>query len=180
MAYIPIATTTVGSGGSSTIVFSNIPQTHTDLVLVFSCRTDRTGSSGAFGNGTDILNLTFNGSSTGYSARRLESPGSSSPYSSNDTSPSAIYVYQANGSGDNGTSNTFGNGKVYIANYTSSNYKTVSDEGVQEANNTQAFMGLTAGLWSNTAAITSISLAPNAGTTFLQYSTATLYGIRQS
>jgi hypothetical protein len=36
--YEPIATTTLGSNASS-YVFSNIPQTYTDLVIVLDCRT---------------------------------------------------------------------------------------------------------------------------------------------
>jgi hypothetical protein len=40
-------------------------------------------------------------------------------------------------------------------------------------------MNFIAGLWSNTAAITSISMAPDNGN-YPQYSTATLYGIKSS
>jgi hypothetical protein len=41
-------------------------------------------------------------------------------------------------------------------------------------------LNLTASLWSNTAAITSITVLPTTGTSFNQYSTATLYGIKKS
>jgi hypothetical protein len=55
------------------------------------------------------------------------------------------------------TANTFGNTEFYIPNYTSSNYKSFSVDGVTENNATAAF-ALYAGLWSNTAAITSFRL----------------------
>jgi hypothetical protein len=50
---------------------------------------------------------------------------------------------------------------------------------VTEDNATLAWAYLSAALWSNSAAITSVKLIPNAGT-FVQYSTATLYGINKS
>ena len=40
-------------------------------------------------------------------------------------------------------------------------------------------LSLIAGIWTGTAAITSISIAPYYGTLFAQYSSATLYGIRK-
>jgi hypothetical protein len=59
-------------------------------------------------------------------------------------------------------------------NYTSSNFKSFSADGANEDNTTSIYMGLTAGLWSQTAAITSLTLS---GANFAQYSTFTLYGI---
>jgi hypothetical protein len=47
-----------------------------------------------------------------------------------------------------------------------------------ENNATLSLMNLAAGLWSNTSAITSIKIT--AVGTFEQYSTATLYGIKNS
>jgi len=73
------------------------------------------------------------------------------------------------------TASTFGNGQVYIPNYAGSNNKSTSADTVSEDNATLAYSALTAGLWSNTAAITSITIA--AVTNFAQYSTAYLYGI---
>jgi len=57
--------------------------------------------------------------------------------------------------------------------------KSISADAVEENNGTTAFAGLSAALWSNTAAITSITLTPQTGS-YVQYSTATLYGISKS
>ena len=76
------------------------------------------------------------------------------------------------------TASTFGNAEIYIPNYASSNNKSVSADFVSETNAADAIFGLTAGLWANTSAITSIKLTPAAA--FAQYSTATLYGIKNS
>jgi hypothetical protein len=158
----------VGSGGASTITFSSIPQTYTDLLIKLSGR----GTSGSFPNPTII----FNGSSTGYSWRGLYGDGSGTA-SNNQSSTSSIILGTMDGSSE--TSNTFGNMDIYIPNYASSNYKSVSTDCVPENNATTNYMYLIAGLWSNTAAITSITINPGSGN-FAQYSTAYLYGIKNS
>jgi hypothetical protein len=71
----------------------------------------------------------------------------------------------------------FGNNIIYIPNYASSNYKSLSVDAVPEENGTQTYMILSAGLWSSSSAITSLKLVPNIGPNFVQYSTAYLYGI---
>jgi len=159
-----ITSVTVGSGGAASVTLpatGTIPQTYTDLKIVVSGRADTTTT------GIDIL---FNGSSTSYSNKRLYGTGSSV------ASDSAATTYISNIMIDDSsyTASTFGNGEIYIPNYTSSNYKSVSVDGVSENNATTALMMLTAGLWSNTAAI--ILLRPNAGN-FVQGSTFYLYGI---
>jgi hypothetical protein len=75
------------------------------------------------------------------------------------------------------TASTFSNAELYIPNYAGSNNKSSSVDGVSENNATASNMALTANLWSDTAAITSIKLTPAGGGNFVQYSTAYLYGI---
>jgi len=106
--------------------------------------------------------------------RRLTGTGAaaSSGSGTGDTS-----LFLDNPSSNSATASTFGNGEYYIPNYTSSNYKSVSADAVSENNNTTAYARLTAGLWSNTAAITSIRLTPDTGTAWVTNSTATLYGV---
>ena len=54
----------------------------------------------------------------------------------------------------------------------------MSVDAVGENNATQAFQIISAGLWANTAAITSIQLIPQSGGgTFVADSTVSLYGI---
>ena len=68
----------------------------------------------------------------------------------------------------------------YIHNYAGSTNKSVSVDAVGEANATYAEMDLLAGLWSNTDAITSVSIKPNIGSNFVIYSTAYLYGVKNA
>jgi hypothetical protein len=172
--YIPIATVTVGSGGAANIEFTSIPQTYTDLLVKCSLR-----QSGYTGVTWDWLKFRFNGSSaTVYSSRDLEGNGSN-VYSNTFTSQNGM-VKLGLANSTTSTSNTFSNNELYIPNYTSSNNKSASGDGVHEDNATAAIAVLGAGLWSNTAAITSITLFPENGTAWVQYSTATLYGIKNT
>jgi hypothetical protein len=168
--YEAIATVTVGAGGASNIEFTSIPATFTDLLVKVSARSSDSGDN-AFG-------LRFNGSSTAaYSMRRLWGNGSGA-FSGLSTSVNNMEgILAVNPSGS--TASTFGNAEIYIPNYTSSNNKSVSIDAVNENNATTAYAELYAGLWSNTSAITQVTLGYMTGN-FVQYSTATLYGIKNS
>lgn len=165
---VAIATTTVGSGGASDITFSSIPSTYTDLAILISARTNR-------GDTNDVIRLQFNGSTSSYSYRLLYSTGTT--VSSETASPSYI-DYAGYISGNTSTASTFGNVSIYIPDYASSNFKSVYAEGVAETNGQSVYMGIDAGLWSNTSAITSVKIF--AIGSFLQHTTATLYGIKNS
>lgn len=167
--YEAIATVTVGSGGASTITFSSIPQTYTDLVLLTSLR-DTASTVGNAG-----IRVIFNGNSSGYSTRWIFGTGSTAL----STTDSGSWIRVGQQPGANATSNTFSNDFIYIPNYTVAVNKSISADSVGENNGTESYMTLTAGLWSNTAAITQIQLQSNS-TSWAQHSTATLYGIKNT
>lgn len=171
--YELISKVTVGSGGAANIEFTSIPQTYTDLVVLLSGRT--TTNADNYGE----IDLSFNGapSGTSYSWRNLMGTGASTT-SQNGSSDSAIYDRGINGSGS--TASVFSNDMFYIPNYTSSNNKSVSSDTVTENNASQAIATLTAGLFSTSSAITSLRFTVVYGTSFAQYSTARLYGIKSS
>jgi hypothetical protein len=161
-----IATTSLSTAASS-ITFSNIPQGYTDLKIVLSVRASSTsGNSNCF--------IYLNGvTGTSYSQRRVSGTGASVISDSQtsypwvdmiNTIPNATF-----------TANTFASAEIYIPNYTSSNYKSLSVDFVAENNATTAHSYFTSGLFSNTSAITSIAI--DGTDNFVQYSTATLYGI---
>jgi len=163
--YNLIASQVVGSGGASTITFSSIPQTYTDLLILESTR-DSTG-----GGATNTV--TFNGSGSGYTNRELFANGGSPSSTTNSVAYFDLSV------GATATANIFSSGSLYIPNYTSSNYKSFSGEGSAENNSTTAYLTIDANLWSNTAAITSITITCGQGN-FVQYSSFYLYGIKNS
>jgi hypothetical protein len=168
--FIKIASVTVGSGGASSVTFSSIPSTYTDLCLKVSLRSN---ASAVY----DYIKLTFN-NNTGsvYSLRNIR--GNGATVVSQSLSTTFIEVEMVNG--NTATASTFSNTEIYVPNYAGSNNKSVSIDSVQETNATTAYAALTAALFSSSSAISSIELKPSSGSLWQQYSTATLYGINKS
>lgn len=162
---VALQTVTVGAGGSASISFTSIPQTYTDLVIKVSARN-------TYASIGDDIGVTFNGVSTNRIGIILYGTGSAAASTSASTPAGTVTSNTA-------TANTFGNTDIYISNYASSNYKSISSDNVTENNATGAYQTLWASLWSSTAAITSITLTPGAGS-WMQYSTFTLYGVYNS
>jgi hypothetical protein len=162
-----IADNTVESPVTS-FTFSSIPQGYTDLIIKFSARSSKSGTD------NDQANLTFNASSTGYSDILLYGRGSSPASASSATS----YITWAGIiPAATATIGTFSNSEIYVPNYTGSTNKCLLSDNVQENNSTtDNFLTMLSGLWSNTSAITSVTLTCNGGS-FIAFSTFTLYGI---
>jgi len=154
---------------TASITFSSIPGTYTDLLLKISSRNN------------DIYNeihFRFNGNTgSNYSGRNVKGTGSAVS-SASSTSLSSMQDVTVQSKSDQ-TASTFGNIELYIPNYTSSNYKSMSSDSVQENNATAVETMLGAGLWAQTSAITSIEAFPSVGS-FVQHSTFYLYGISNS
>jgi hypothetical protein len=151
-----IETKTLGTAAAS-IEFTSIPQSFTDLVVLISGASDSTATRGI---------LSFNTGGT-YTTRILFGAGTSADSLVSETH------FRVN---DNSQANTFGNSEVYIPNYTSSSAKTFSGNAITEKDATNAIQNLSAGLWSGTSAITSMTLNP-VGANFVAGSTISLYGI---
>ena len=167
--YTLISSNTVGSSGASTVTFSSIPATYTDLLVKVSSRVDYAATSQA-------LLMRFNSSATSYTGKLLRGSGSAASSFASGTT----YINLGETVGATSTTNTFGNTEIYIPNYTGSNYKSTSSDGTMETNGATSYMELTSGLWSDTAAITSISFSASNSSNFVQYSTFYLYGINKS
>jgi hypothetical protein len=163
--YVKIATIDVGAGGASNITFSAIPSTYTDLMVLFSVVNDRNAWDSAAA-------VTVNGSGSSYSGRIMYGDGSSAA-AMNNVGTAYCWV---NIDGRN-TANSFSGGSIYIPNYTSSLNKAITIDSVGESNSINSYQNLGAYTWAQTAAITSITLTGIYSTTWLQNSTATLYGI---
>lgn len=164
--YEPIATTTLGST-ASTVTFSSIPSTYTDLVLI---------AIPAITFGNDNLRLRVgNGSvdsGSNYSFTALTGNGSTavSDRQANETSMLTDY---------NGfMQNTVGNCNKVISfqNYSNTTtYKTA----LIRSNNAPTGTDALVTLWRSTAAINIITLIIAGGaSSFLAGSTFTLYGIK--
>ena len=154
------------TGSVASITFSSIPQTYTDLQVLFSAR-------GTTGLGANLVKIEYNANASNYTYTRLLGYGSGA--SSASGSDSQVAITQS----VDETANTFSNNSLYIPNYTSANHKSLSADSVNENNATETYMSLNRVLWSDTAAITALKLSANGGS-FVQYSTFYLYGISNS
>lgn len=156
------------SGSISNINFTSIPATYTDLCLKLSLRSSITGGS------TDFLLLGINGTTSTFTFRAIESDGATKgSFSSATDNPRFVGQVTDNSK----TANVFGNTEIYFSNYTSSGNKSYSVDSATENNGTTAYIDLIAGMWSNSAVINRITISPALGTSFMQYSSAYLYGV---
>ena len=170
-SYYSIATQTITSGTASSITFSSIPQTYTHLQLRLLANNNDTVGSGL--NNVRCSGY-FNGDTTdtNYYNHYLNGDG----YSANAGSEnSAKWAMSA-------TRNSMiapGIAIADILDYTNTNkYKTTRS--LWGWNNDDANYGavrLLSGVWSNTAAINSITITPESGA-FKAYSSFALYGIK--
>ena len=156
-----IATVTVGSGGSSSVTFSSIPSTYTHLQLRIMGFT-----TGAVNSG-----IQFNGDSSGnYSYHYLDGNGSSASATGGTGANAAIFGYI------DGSATYPEVAIIDILDYTNTNkYKTIRHFSGNDTNGS-GYVWFNSSLWNNTAAITSIS-TPSA-TTYRQYSSFALYGVK--
>lgn len=167
--YTPIATTKLTTD-TSVVTFSSIPQTYTDIIVIFN---------GMITGDAWFLTLRFNGDTgTNYSTTLIEGSGSTAVSERlTNYAPGIVNSYSyANMSYDEG-----GIIKFNIMNYSNSNtYKSVLLTG-GNANSAARAPGVAAavGLWRNTNAITSISIQSylSSGINIKSGATITLYGI---
>lgn len=170
--YTFIASSTVGSGGTANIDFTSIPNTYTDLCLLLSMRSEEATYA-------NDIRMTVN-SNTNSIYRYKQLFGSGGTAGSTNSNGLLAYAKIALLPGTTTTSNTFCSTVVYIPNYTSSNHKSVSVDTVWEINSSSNYqLDLFSNLIETTSAISSISLyTPSYD--IAQYSTAYLYGIKNS
>ena len=156
------------SATTSSVTFANIPQTgYTDLKIVISARSDS-------GETTGVLYFNSDTTHANYNATRLLGEGTSGTSAASTNNPYFFYINPSSA-----TSSTFSNIEIYIPNYTSSNPKVLSIDGVTENNGGYVIDHLGAGRWTGTAAISSIVVRPYVagGASFVSGSTISLYGI---
>ena len=168
-----IETKTIGAGGSATLEFTGIPNTYTDIQVVISARSDS-----ALGTGNVAFNLAINSSTADKTFRRLYGGGGSTGSDTPSTSARAGSAVPTS----TATASTFNNVSYYFPNYASTSiYKSFSLEGVTENNSSSVYEIDMAGLlWSSNSAITSLSFTMSDGSNFVQYSSASLYGIKSA
>lgn len=168
----PIATTLVGSGGVSQVTFNDIPQTYKHLQLRITSRLAASGTGGL-----PVL-LQFNSdNSNNYSRHRVGGYGTGTEATGN-ADQSYILIGYSSQAGH--TASVFAAGVVDILDYTNTNkYKTVrSLFGYDNNGSNFAYIHLCSGNWRGFDSVSSLNLYPSDGTSFVQYSRFSLYGIK--
>jgi hypothetical protein len=176
-AMIPIATVTVGSGGSEYIEFTSIPNTYEHLQI--RCLSQE-NESGGTNTSYDNFVMRFN-SDTGanYSRHHLNGDGASATaYGAANVSWAYSGISQRGGS----SNLYFGVTIIDILDYSNTNkYKTVralSGADLSGSGNIR----LASALWQSTSAITSIRIQSDGAPqwSLKQYSSFALYGVKRA
>ncbi len=162
-AMFPLQVITVGATAVSSVTFSNIPSTYSHLQIRGIARMS---SNAAF-------KVTFNGSTGTYRNHYLEGTGATAIAGTDTLSHIELYPGIS-------TANIF-TGLVWdILDYANTNKnKVIRAFSGYDANGT-GYIDLDSGLWVNTAAITSITVACTASATFQQYTQFALYGVKSA
>lgn len=165
-----IGTIRVGSGGISTITFSNIPQEYKHLQIRGIARNTDSGQTLRYSTGQ------FNGvSSASYANQYLVGSGSATAGSSSYVSTSGIYIdYIPAGLAAASIFNGF---IVDILDYSSALKNKTTKALIGVDLNGSGAMLFASGMFINTSAITSFSITPLTGN-WAQYTRFSIYGIR--
>lgn len=168
--YQLIASNTLSSTATS-VTFSSIPGTYTDLVLRISAR----GSRSAL---VDNVVVRYNSDSSAiYSTTGMTGNGSAA--SSFRSSGNSSFTFNVS-NGNTSTSSTFGSTEIYIPGYTGTSSKPIGVFTLSENNGSEAYIRANADLFRNTSAITSIAITPEIGPNWQIGSSFWLYGIKNS
>jgi hypothetical protein len=168
--YEPIVTTTLGSA-ASTITFSSIPSTYTDLRLVLTGKCIHTSPT----QGTIIAR--FNGDTgSNYSYTWIYGNGSAATSSTASSLTGQRLWFAA----DTAISNLASLATLDIFNYAGSTFKTMLHEHSNDDTTAAITVGRRVLLWRSTSAITSIELSNLSFTDYAAGTTATLYGIKSA
>jgi len=172
-AYDSIATTTVGSGGASSITFSSIPSTYTHLQIRAIGRTNRVAVGGDYA----IAVINSDSNAANYSLHQLLGNGSAASSNAYPATFAGVFLSRWGAASD--AASMFGTSIIDILDYANtSKYKSFRALGGLDTNSANSQVNFESNLWMSTSAITSITISPGAGTSWSQYTQFALYGIK--
>jgi len=167
---VKISTQTAGSGGASSFQFSGIPATYQDIFIVLTGRSNRA-------NAIDAIKVYFNTDTTAgnYRIFRLFSSTTSVSLETISTWDDSLGFI----AGNSATASNFSSTYLYIGNYSGTTLAKSMNmrSGGADNSSTSARCSYGSMRWSGTAAINQITIQPQLGTLFQEFSSATLYGI---
>lgn len=160
-------------GGAASVTFSNLARysDYQHLQLRVAVRSNN-------GAVWEEMKLTFNGSTSGYRSHILAGTGGSVFSGWSDVTDTYLKPW-AFSVGANATANVFGAAVLDILDpFETTKNKTVKAFGGRVPANGETRVALSSGVWINTAAVTSITMAPEAGSQWVAGCRFSLYGIK--
>jgi hypothetical protein len=159
---------------TNTATFTSIPAIYTDLAIMYSVRTVKSGTE-------DQMYMYFNGDQSSSYKRTTLYNDYSAVYANGDLTgyQTSCTTSLGNVTGNTALANSFANSFIYISEYANtSKFKQVHWRGGGQTNSDTANAGyfyFNASSYTSLSAISSISFT--AGNNFVTGSTATLYGV---
>lgn len=167
-AFESIATTTVGSGGASSVTFSSIPQTYSHLQIRILARGSNTAQNEMY------INHRINGvTGNNYTQHGIYADGSTVSGSGSTNDVAVIQRF----TGGLATADVFGTAIVDYIDYTNANKKPVMRSLGGVDRNGAGAVGFYSTMIQTAGAITELTFIPSSGN-FVQYSSFALYGIK--
>jgi hypothetical protein len=166
----PIASILVGSSVVGTVTFNDIPQTYKHLQIRGMGRTNRNSAR-------DQMGVRFNSDNgSNYSTHELNGDGATVTALGTVNYNSMEYGFALGAA--TATSGIVGGGIIDILDYANTNKnKTIRSLGGADTNGAGKVM-LGSGAWYNTTPVTSITILSSTGSSFVQHSRFSLYGIK--
>jgi hypothetical protein len=176
-AYTVIDHTEVGSGGASSWSETGIPTdgTYDHLLILASIRSEQTGIK------FDTIQMRVNGISSNVYTDTLLYAQTATPASAANTTARGDWTGAWWPAADM-TANTFGCLRIWIPHYANTvNFKQVlmsSTGATATVTDNDWRNGVSAGLYAQTTAISSVEIASGYGADHAEFSTFTLYGVK--
>jgi hypothetical protein len=167
--YNPIATVSISGSSTSTISFTSIPQTYTDLFCIVNGRNSYAPIT------VSQIIPQFNIDGTGnYSYTILRANGSTTTSARSNNSN---FTYGGSLSSAGAPANIFGSCYFHILNYSNTTtFKNLLCRSSADLNGSGE-LDVAISTWRNTAAINAVTFGQSFGTAYVAGTTATLYGI---
>ena len=168
--FTQIGTAQIVSTDTTTVEFTNIPNTFTDLKVEISARADGSGN-------VEMIEFTYNNNTSNRTSLVMEGRPASDSIAS--FAPTTLFIGNVNAPGQ--VSSSFNNVSLYIPNYAGSGNKVSISEASMNGSNAERSGAINVQRWADSTAITSIQFKLEGGVRkFVQHSTFYLYGIKNT
>jgi hypothetical protein len=166
-----IATVTLSSAASN-IEFTSIPSTYQHLQVRMLGRTNRADTF-------DYFQVQLNGdTASNYASHQLWGDGASAQASARTTSDNNQDMRLVYALGASAGSSRFAAMILDVLDYGSTTKNKTARAFIGGDNNGSGAVSIISGLWLSTSAVTSLKVYPISGNSWVQYTTAALYGVK--